>query len=100
MLYESVPFSGSDALTLHVPEVFTASVVGPENPEIVGGRFPVVPSKYAVQYPLPAQIEFVSARHARKVHIAGLPGLVREQTLHPSFHALQFAGGVKFATGH
>ncbi len=41
-----------------------------------------------------------AAKQARIVHIAGASGEVREQVLQPSNHALQFAGGVKFATGH
>jgi hypothetical protein len=82
------------------------SVVGPENDETTGGLLPVS-SKYALQNPFPAQILCVAeptsllvvVRHARIVHMAGEVGVDREHVLQPSFHALQFAGGVKFSTG-
>src|SRR3989344_4788467 len=81
--YVSWPFSGSDAEILHVPTSSILSVVGPENPDTTGGRFPL-PSKCAVQY----GFCMLSGEHARSVHIAGCPGAEREQLLQPSFHAL------------
>jgi hypothetical protein len=69
----------------------TESVVGPENPEMVGGLFEEE-LKCAVQY---ARV-MISGTHARKVHIAGLVGVSREHVLQPSNQLLQLKSSAGF----
>ena len=78
----------------HDPAEFTASVVGPENPETTGGLLVVV-SKRAVQYALPGFAQYI------KVQAAGALGDEREHELHPSFqllHDISLAGSIVVAT--
>src|SRR3989344_997098 len=87
MRYESAPLSGSLAWIVHVPDAFTASVVGPENPEITGGLL-VELSKYARH--CAGFIAPVTPVHEPYEHVAGPPGYCRVQLLHPPLrvHAL------------
>jgi hypothetical protein len=81
--YVRGPFSGSAATTVQVPVAPAASVVGPERPVMLGGRFAL--SKYAVQYAFSGTAQYLS------VHAAMPPGVEREQELQPSYHALHCA---------